>query len=106
MQRELEPEVMDTPEEASEYDAMDHTEANTAFVDRLIALGARGRMLDIGTGPGHIPASSSSAVNTAEASPAAEINCTRGAGFVSASNSRISFARRESPPTSAINGRA
>ena len=55
MQRELEPEVMDTPEEASEYDAMDHTEANTAFVDRLIALGGRGRMLDIGTGPGHIP---------------------------------------------------
>ena len=55
LSRVLEPEVMDTEEDASEYDAMDHTEANTAFVERLLELGARGRMLDIGTGPGHIP---------------------------------------------------
>ena len=55
MQRTLEPEVMDTPEEADGYDAMDHSEANGAFVGRLVELGARGRMLDIGTGPGHIP---------------------------------------------------
>jgi ubiquinone/menaquinone biosynthesis C-methylase UbiE len=55
MQRTLEPEVMDTPEEADGYDAMDHSGPNAAFVDRLIALGAGGRMLDIGTGPGHIP---------------------------------------------------
>jgi ubiquinone/menaquinone biosynthesis C-methylase UbiE len=55
LQRTLEPEVMDTSEEASEYDAMDHSEPNAAFVDRLLALGARGAMLDIGTGPGHIP---------------------------------------------------
>ncbi len=46
---------MDTPEEATAYDAMDHAQVNAAFVDRLVALGARGRMLDIGTGPGHIP---------------------------------------------------
>ena len=46
---------MDTPEEATAYDAMDHAQVNAAFVDRLLALGARGRMLDIGTGPGHIP---------------------------------------------------
>ncbi|RMH37742.1 MAG: class I SAM-dependent methyltransferase [Deltaproteobacteria bacterium] len=46
---------MDTAEEAADYDAMDHSEPNRAFVDRLFALGARGRMLDIGTGPGHIP---------------------------------------------------
>lgn len=55
MDRVPEPEVMDGAEEASAYDAMDHVEVNRAFVDRLLALGARGRMLDIGTGPGHIP---------------------------------------------------
>lgn len=55
LQRVLEPEVMDTEEDAREYDAMDHSEPNAAFVERLIELGARGRMLDIGTGPGHIP---------------------------------------------------
>jgi len=55
IERILEPEVMDTVEDASEYDAMDHREANLAFVERLEALGARGSMLDIGTGPGHIP---------------------------------------------------
>ncbi len=46
---------MDTEEEAVDYDAMDHTGPNAAFVDRLVELGASGRMLDIGTGPGHIP---------------------------------------------------
>ena len=55
MKRTLEPEVMDTAVEASEYDAMDHAEPNRAFVDRLVELGARGRVLDVGTGPGHIP---------------------------------------------------
>jgi len=55
LERILEPEVMDTDEDAGEYDRMDHTEANTSFVDRLVELGARGSMLDIGTGPGHIP---------------------------------------------------
>lgn len=55
MERVPEPEVMDTPEEARAYDEMDHAQVNGAFVDRLVALGARGRMLDIGTGPAHIP---------------------------------------------------
>ena len=55
MERTLEPEVMDAPEEADVYDSMDHSAPNEAFVDRLVALGARGRMLDVGTGPGHIP---------------------------------------------------
>lgn len=54
MQRELEPEVMDSPDEAAEYDAMDHAAVNTAFVDRLIELRGHGRMLDIGAGPGRI----------------------------------------------------
>jgi ubiquinone/menaquinone biosynthesis C-methylase UbiE len=55
MQRQLEPEVMDTADEAAQYDAMDHREPNAAFVARLLALNASGRMLDLGTGPGHIP---------------------------------------------------
>ncbi len=46
---------MDDAAEAAAYDAMDHAVANTAFVDRLIELGAHGHMLDMGTGPGHIP---------------------------------------------------
>lgn len=53
--RRLEPEVMDTPQEALDYDAMDHSEPNAAFVGRLVELRAGGRMLDLGTGPGHIP---------------------------------------------------
>jgi ubiquinone/menaquinone biosynthesis C-methylase UbiE len=55
MERTLEPEVMDTAEEADGYDAMDHTEPNAAFVERLCELEASGRMLDVGTGPGHMP---------------------------------------------------
>lgn len=55
MQRVLEPEVMDTADEADGYDAMNHSEPNAAFVQRLVELGAAGRMLDVGTGPGHIP---------------------------------------------------
>jgi len=55
MDRVPEPEVMDSTEEASAYDAMDHAQVNLAFVDRLVALGGRGLMLDIGTGPAHIP---------------------------------------------------
>jgi ubiquinone/menaquinone biosynthesis C-methylase UbiE len=55
VERTLEPEVMDTAEEASEYDSMDHSAPNNAFVERLFDLGAAGAMLDIGTGPGHIP---------------------------------------------------
>jgi len=55
MRRTLEPETMDTEEEASVYDAMDNSGPNRAFIERLVSLGVRGRVLDIGTGPGHIP---------------------------------------------------
>jgi ubiquinone/menaquinone biosynthesis C-methylase UbiE len=55
MERVLEPEVMDTVEEASAYDAMDHSEANQNFVNRLLEFKADGLVLDIGTGPGTIP---------------------------------------------------
>jgi ubiquinone/menaquinone biosynthesis C-methylase UbiE len=55
MKRILEPEAMDTAEEAEGYDSMDHTAANASFVERLFELGASGHMLDIGTGPAHMP---------------------------------------------------
>ncbi len=57
MQRILEPEVMDTWEEAIEYDAMDFTQVNTAFAKEAIALGSKqaSLVLDAGTGTGRIP---------------------------------------------------
>ncbi|MDJ0852196.1 MAG: class I SAM-dependent methyltransferase [Myxococcota bacterium] len=55
LQRVLEPEVMDSVEESEAYAAMDHSGPNQAFVERLLSLGASGRMLDLGTGPGDIP---------------------------------------------------
>jgi ubiquinone/menaquinone biosynthesis C-methylase UbiE len=50
--------VMDRPEEAREYDAMDHSEVIARFVaDFLAAHGAGrgGELLDVGTGPARIP---------------------------------------------------
>ena len=56
MKRILEPEVMDTREETEAYDAMDHSEVNTSFVERVIELGAcEGHFLDLGTGTADIP---------------------------------------------------
>src|SRR5581483_2707608 len=54
--RTLEPEVMDTPEEARDYDAMDHAAVNAAFVtDFLAQWDGRGPVLDVGTGTAQIP---------------------------------------------------
>src|SRR5262245_20653783 len=54
--RILEPEVMDTPEEARDYDAMDHAEVNRVFVaDFLRVWKGRGPILDLGTGTAQIP---------------------------------------------------
>src|SRR3954453_1818677 len=56
--RVLEPEAMDTPEEARDYDAMDHAAVNDRFVaDFLAAHGPcrGGTLLDVGTGPARIP---------------------------------------------------
>lgn len=66
--RTLEPEVMDTPEEALDYDGMDHSDVNRRFVDDcLAALAATPlaervgspqhalRILDVGTGTALIP---------------------------------------------------
>jgi hypothetical protein len=38
--RVLEPEVMDTPEEARDYDAMDHSAVNRVFVADFLAVSA------------------------------------------------------------------
>jgi len=56
--RTLEPEAMDTPEEAAEYDAMDHSTVNATFAaDFLAAHGPcrGGSILDVGTGTARIP---------------------------------------------------
>ena len=54
--RTLEPEVMDTPEEARDYDAMDHAAVNRVFVDDFLAAwDGRGPLLDVGTGTAQIP---------------------------------------------------
>lgn len=57
MQRVLEPEYMDTPEEADGYQAMDHSAANQSVVQRFLELGGGRcrRVVDLGTGPGDIP---------------------------------------------------
>ncbi|HEY9810889.1 MAG TPA: class I SAM-dependent methyltransferase [Halomicronema sp.] len=57
MQRILEPEVMDTWQEAIEYDAMDFTEVNRAFAESVIKLAppAPATILDAGTGTARIP---------------------------------------------------
>lgn len=54
--RILEPEVMDTDQEAIEYNTMDHSAVNRAFVDDLLRLVSTGtRVLDVGTGTALIP---------------------------------------------------
>jgi ubiquinone/menaquinone biosynthesis C-methylase UbiE len=59
--RVLEPEVMDTADEAADYDAMDHAEVNRRFVDDLLSAltaahaGRPLRILDVGTGTALIP---------------------------------------------------
>src|SRR5580700_8035476 len=54
--RVLEPEVMDTPEEAHDYDTMDHSAVNRVFVnDFLAACRPAGQILDVGTGTAQIP---------------------------------------------------
>lgn len=61
--RTLEPEVMDTAEEAEDYDSMDHSQVNQRFVDDWYAAGLAFRLslqeltplLDVGTGTALIP---------------------------------------------------
>jgi ubiquinone/menaquinone biosynthesis C-methylase UbiE len=54
--RILEPEVMDTPEEARDYDAMDHSTVNRVFAtDFLKVWPGHLPVLDVGTGTAQIP---------------------------------------------------
>lgn len=55
--RILEPESMDSFDEANAYDAMDHRQVNAQFVADLLAAvnGPLGDVLDLGTGTAHIP---------------------------------------------------
>ena len=57
--RTLEPEVMDSPQEAVDYDAMDHSGVNRVFVDDFLAVADTNRVpfsiLDAGTGTARIP---------------------------------------------------
>jgi ubiquinone/menaquinone biosynthesis C-methylase UbiE len=56
--RVLEPEAMDTAEDAAEYDAMDHSAVNARFVADFLASHGPcrgGTILDVGTGTARIP---------------------------------------------------
>src|SRR5438874_393738 len=68
LERILEPEVMDSASEATDYDAMDHSQVNQRFVadlQKLLPSPHRGRwaggegavptLLDVGTGTAQIP---------------------------------------------------
>lgn len=58
MQRILEPEVMDSCEEAVDYDAMDFSYVNAGFAERVFAIAPKLSsltLLDVGTGTARIP---------------------------------------------------
>ncbi len=56
LSRVLEPEVMDSAEEALDYDSMDHSQVNRLFVTDLLHLQPNLQsLLDVGTGTGQIP---------------------------------------------------
>jgi ubiquinone/menaquinone biosynthesis C-methylase UbiE len=52
LQRVLEPEVMDTAEEARDYDAMDHAAINACFCDDFLWFANRGGRAALGQRPG------------------------------------------------------
>src|SRR5262245_56813557 len=57
LNRVLEPEVMDSAEDAGEYDAMDHSGVNAQFVSDLLAhlTDSPLQVLDLGAGTAQIP---------------------------------------------------
>ena len=67
LSRTLEPEVMDSMQDAIDYDSMDHSEVNRLFVDDFLRAWAEAiaaqtapaaspiEVLDVGTGTAHIP---------------------------------------------------
>ena len=55
LERTLEPEVMDTEEDAREYEAIDNSAVNAELVDHALRIAPpRGDAIDIGAGPGHV----------------------------------------------------
>jgi ubiquinone/menaquinone biosynthesis C-methylase UbiE len=75
--RVLEPEVMDSPEEARDYDAMDHSAVNRVFVaDFLTVWDGRGPVLDLGTGTALIP------IEFCRQSPTGEVIAVDAAGHM------------------------
>jgi ubiquinone/menaquinone biosynthesis C-methylase UbiE len=89
LNRTLEPEVMDTEEDAREYDAMDHSTVNAQFVtdlldavDQYSKLGARLQILDLGVGTAQIP------IELARRAPNVDI------AAVDAAESMLSLARQ------------
>jgi ubiquinone/menaquinone biosynthesis C-methylase UbiE len=83
LERIPEPELMDTAEEAQQYDAMDHRAVNTCFVADLLAEApVDGAWCDLGTGPAHIP------ILIAEARPGVRVLA------VDAALSMLALARR------------
>ena len=68
LERVLEPEVMDTAEEARDYDSMDHRAVNHAFAAEFLGVwDGRNPILDVGTGTAQIP------IEICRQSPDAEI---------------------------------
>jgi tRNA1(Val) A37 N6-methylase TrmN6 len=57
LDRILEPEVMDTEEDALEYDSIPNDDVNAAFVEEVLNLSPINatRLVDLGSGPAHIP---------------------------------------------------
>jgi ubiquinone/menaquinone biosynthesis C-methylase UbiE len=56
LSRQLEPELMDSEDDARDYDEMDHRDVNARFVEDLLALRPDlSRTLDVGTGTALIP---------------------------------------------------
>jgi ubiquinone/menaquinone biosynthesis C-methylase UbiE len=89
LNRVLEPEVMDTDDDAREYDAMDHSVVNAQFVidlldaiDQRSKLDSRLQILDLGVGTAQIP------IELARRAPSIEITA------VDAAESMLTLARQ------------
>ena len=57
LNRILEPEIMDTEEDASQYDSIPNDAVNLAYVNEVLELIPHGatKLIDLGSGPAHIP---------------------------------------------------
>ncbi|MSO13382.1 protein YxbB [Rickettsiales endosymbiont of Trichoplax sp. H2] len=57
LSRVLEPEIMDTEEDAAEYDSIPNDDVNAEFVEETLNLASINaiKLVDLGSGPAHIP---------------------------------------------------